>query len=127
MWPKLLFQIGELLPHIRLLVPLAQKYFDKGGDASVLTGISESIQTDLGQVKSGHDSLARQVEEQNALLGSVSDDIRRLGESVAILDTRAAQVEARVKSTTETIKVLFGVTLLLLVVAVGLLVFLAVR
>jgi|GEM_PF-2117109 len=127
MWPKLLLQIGELLPHIRLLVPLAQKYFDKGGDASALTGISESIQTDLGQVKSGHASLARQVEEQNVLLGSVSDDIRRLGESVAILDTRVVEMDVRIRSTAVIIKVLLGASLALLVSVVGLLIFLVMK
>jgi len=127
MWPKLLLQVGELLPHIRHLVPLAQKYFDKGGDASVLTGISESIQSDLGQVKSGHASLARQVQEQNALLGSVGDDVRRLGESVATLDTRVTEIDARIRSAAVTMKTLLGVTLALLVIALGLLIFLVMK
>ncbi|ADV81727.1 hypothetical protein [Terriglobus saanensis] len=127
MWPKLLFQVGELLPHIRHLVPLAQKYFDKGGDAAVLTGISESIQSDLGQVKSGHASLARQVQEQNALLGSVGDDVRRLGESVAALDTRITEMDTRMNSAARTIKLLLVASLVSLIAAVGLLIFLAMR
>jgi hypothetical protein len=127
MWPKLLLQVGELLPHIRHLVPLAQKYFDKGGDAAVLTDISESIQGELGLVKSGHTSLSRQVQEQNALLGSVGDDVRRLGESVAALDTRVIEMEARIKSTAVTVKVLLSLALALLVSAVGLLIFLVMK
>jgi len=127
MWPKLLLQVGELLPHIRLLVPVAQKYFAKGGDASVLTGISESIQTDLGQVRSGHASLARQVDEQNALLGSVGDDVRRLAESVATLDTRVMEMDARIRSTAVIIKMMLGASLALLVSVVGLLVFLVMK
>jgi len=122
MWPKLLIQLAELLPHARHLIPLAQRYLEKGGDAPVLNSLAESVKTDLGRMSSAHASLVRQVQEQNAQLSQISDDVRRLRESVVAVDTRLNEVAEQARKTATLHFVVLGIVLVVAGVLVTLLV-----
>ena len=84
MWPKLLAQLFELLPHITRLVPMADKYFssrtasEKATEAA-MAAMAEGVRGDLGQVAKAHAGLYQQLQEQSAQIGEVSAEVKRMG------------------------------------------------
>ena len=71
MWPKLLMQLFELLPHISRLVPMADKYFSQKAAAekaneAALAAMAEGVRGDLGQVTKAHAGLYRQLQDLSA-------------------------------------------------------------
>src|ERR1700750_87729 len=81
MWPKILMQLVELLPHVSRLAPLADRYFDskatnERANEAALAAMAEGVQADLGQVAQAHLGLYRQLQEQSAQIATVGDDVR---------------------------------------------------
>ena len=81
MWPKLIAQLFELLPHITRLVPMADKFFasksanDKANQAALIA-MSEGVRGDLGQITQAHSGLYRQLQDQSAQLTKVDEHVR---------------------------------------------------
>ena len=81
MWPKLVAQLFELLPHITRLVPMADKFFasksanDKANQAA-LNAMSEGVRGDLGQITQAHAGLYRQLQDQSAQLTKLDEQVR---------------------------------------------------
>jgi hypothetical protein len=123
MWPKLLAQLFELLPHITRLVPMADKYFssrtasEKATEAA-MAAIAEGVRGDLGQVTKAHAGLYQKLQEQGAQLGEVSADVKRMGaalERVTALELQVVALGRWVKLGISLIVVLLVAVIVLLV------------
>ena len=120
MWPKVLMQLFELLPHISRLVPMTDKYFnskyanEKATEAAMLA-MAEGVRGDLGQVTQAHAGLYRQLQEQSAQITAVAEAVQQTRQTT---DQQAARVEAlelQMKSLARWTKA--GVSLLILLLA----------
>lgn len=99
MWPKLLAQLFELLPHITRLVPMADKYFssrtasEKATEAAMVA-MAEGVRGDLGQVTKAHAGLYQKLQEQSTQLGEVSAEVKRMGAAIERVTALELQVVA---------------------------------
>jgi hypothetical protein len=127
MWPKVIAQLFELLPHITRLVPMADKFLsskaaaEKANEAA-FTAMAEGVRGDLGQVTKAHVGLYRQLQEQSAQITEVSEEVKLTRTSVEQHANRMESVERQVASLGIWIKsgislmvVLAGVVIYLLV------------
>jgi hypothetical protein len=121
MWPKVIAQLFELLPHVSRLIPMADKYFstktasEKATEAA-MAAMAEGVRGDLGQVTRAHAGLYRQLQDQSAQLAEVSEDMKRARLAVEQHDHRLEAMELRVASLGLWIKA--GLSLLVVLVAV---------
>jgi len=97
MWPRVIAQLAELLPHLARVLPMADKYFsskskaDKATEAA-MTAMAEGVRGDLGQVTKAHAGLYRQLEEQKAQIAEVGDEVKRLAVAVERVTTLESQM-----------------------------------
>jgi hypothetical protein len=123
MWPKVLAQLFELLPHVTRLVPMADKYFstktasEKATEAAMVA-MAEGVRGDLGQVSKAHAGLYQQLIEQKAQIAEVADEVRRMGTSV----DRVTALESQVAALGWWVKMGISLIVILLVAVVVLLV-----
>lgn len=121
MWPKVIAQLFELLPHITRLVPMADKYFssksasEKATEAA-MAAMAEGVRGDLGQVANAHAGLYRQLQDQSAQIAEVAEEVKRARLSVEQHEHRMLTLEANVTSLGWWVKA--GVSLLVVLVAV---------
>lgn len=126
MWPKVLMQLFELLPHVTRLVPMADKYFsqrsatEKANEAALMA-MAEGVRGDLGQVTKAHAGLYRQLQEQGAQIADLSEEVRRTRTSIEQHDHRMEALDAKLASLGVWIKGGVSVIVLLLIVAIWLL------
>ncbi|HMG02581.1 MAG TPA: hypothetical protein VK596_05575 [Edaphobacter sp.] len=126
MWPRVLMQLVELLPHAARLIPMADRYFssknaNEQANVAALAAMSEGVQADLGQVTKAHAGLYRQLQEQSAQIASVGDDVRHLRGSLDQSDHRIKALEERVGTLNLWIRLGVSVITVLLIVILGLL------
>jgi hypothetical protein len=127
MWPKLIAQLFELLPHITRIVPMADKYFssrtasEKATEAA-MAAMAEGVRGDLGQVTKAHAGLYRQLQDQSAQIAQVAEEVKLARAAMERDDNRMATLESKVAGLGLWVK--GGVSLLavLLVVVIVLLV-----
>jgi hypothetical protein len=99
MWPKVLAQLFELLPHITRLVPMADRYFstktasEKATEAAMVA-MAEGVRGDLGQVTKAHAGLYQQLQEQSVQLAEISSEVKRIVPAVERVTALEAQVAA---------------------------------
>jgi hypothetical protein len=121
MWPKVIAQLFELLPHVARLVPMADKYLssktssEKATEAAMVA-MADGVRGDLGQVTKAHAGLYRQLQEQSAQIAEVADEVKQTRLSVGQHDQRMETLELRVTSLGLWVKA--GVSLLVVLVAV---------
>lgn len=121
MWPKLLAQLFELLPHVSRLIPMADRFFasraatDRATEAAMVA-MAEGVRVDLGQVTKAHAGLYRQLQEQGAQLDEVRDDLKRVRTALEQRENRTATLEAQVASLGWWVKL--GVSLVVVLLAV---------
>jgi chromosome segregation ATPase len=126
MWPKVLMQLFELLPHAARLIPIADRYFaskaanDRANEAA-LAAMAEGVQADLGQVTKAHAGLYRQLQEQSAQITMVGDDVRSLRSSLEQSERRVVALEQKLSSVTLWIRIGVSLSTILLLTIVGLL------
>jgi len=124
MWPKLIAQLFELLPHITRIVPMADKYFssrtasEKATEAA-MAAMAEGVRGDLGQVTKAHAGLYRQLQDQSAQIAQVSEEVKLAREAVenrmATLESKVARLGLWVKAGISLLAVLLVVVIVLLV------------
>jgi chromosome segregation ATPase len=120
MWPKVIAQLFELLPHITRLVPMADKYLssktssEKANEAA-MAAMAEGVRGDLGQVTKAHAGLYRQLQDQSAQIAEVSEEVKRARLSIEQHEHRMLTLEANVTSVGWWVKA--GVSLLVVLVA----------
>jgi chromosome segregation ATPase len=127
MWPKVIAQLFELLPHITRLVPLADRYFssktasEKATEAA-MAAMAEDVRGDLGQVTKAHAGLYRQLQDQSAQIAEVSEEVKRARLSMEQHEHRMLTLEANVASLGWWVKAGVSVLGVLVVVVIVLLV-----
>jgi chromosome segregation ATPase len=121
MWPKVIAQLFELLPHITRLVPMADKYLssktasEKANEAA-MAAMAEGVRGDLGQVTKAHAGLYRQLQDQSLQIAEVSEEIKRARLSIEQHEHRMLTLESNVTSLGWWVK--GGVSLLVVLVVV---------
>ena len=122
MWPKVIAQLFELLPHITRLVPMADKYLssktasEKANEAA-MAAMAEGVRGDLGQVTRAHAGLYRQLQDQSAQIAEVAEEVKRGRLAVEQHDHRMAALETNVASLGLWVKA--GVSLLIVLTALA--------
>lgn len=123
MWPRVLAQLFELLPHITRLVPMADKYFstktasEKATEAA-MTAMAEGVRGDLGQVAKAHAGLYQQLQEQKVQIAGISAEVSRIVPAVE----RVAALESQVTALGRWVKLGVSLIVILLVTVIVLLV-----
>ncbi|WP_348266961.1 hypothetical protein P8936_13685 [Edaphobacter paludis] len=123
MWPKVLAQLFELLPHVTRLVPMADKYFStktasEKTTQAAMAAMAEGIRGDLGQVTQAQAGLHQQLQEQSVQIAEVSADVKRMAtatERVTALESQVAALGWWVKIGVSLIVVLLVSVIVLLV------------
>jgi hypothetical protein len=126
MWPKVIAQLFELLPHITRLVPMADRYLsaktasEKATDAAMIA-MAEGVRGDLGQVTKAHAGLYRQLQEQSLQIDAVSEDVKRTrvaveqhGHRMEVLEQQVTSLGIWVKAGVSLLAVLLVVVIVLL-------------
>jgi len=127
MWPKVIAQLFELLPHITRLVPMADKYFssktatEKATEAAMIA-MADGVRGDLGQVTKAHAGLYRQLQEQSAQIAEVGEEVKKARLSLEQHENRMVALESSVSALEWWIKGGVSVLVVLAAVAIGLLV-----
>src|ERR1700733_1497661 len=127
MWPKVIAQLFELLPHITRLVPMADKYpssktaSEKATEAA-MAAMAEGVRGDLGQVTKAHAGLYRQLQDQSTQIAEVAEEVKRARLAVEQHEHRMVALETTVASLTWWIKGGISILVILAAVAIGLLV-----
>jgi hypothetical protein len=127
MWPKVLMQLFELLPHVTRLVPMADKYFstktasEKATEAA-MTAMAEGVRGDLGQVTKAHAGLYRQLQDQSAQIAEVAEEVKRTRLAIEQHERRMVALESSITSLEWWIKGGISLLIVLAAVAIGLLV-----
>ena len=105
MWPKVLAQLIELLPHASRLMPLAEKFFQNRGD--VTAALDEEsrqsladLRAELGKGAAANESLYRQLNEQSAGIATALTETRAARSAVEAADRRIFALEKRVATLT---------------------------
>jgi hypothetical protein len=128
MWPKVIAQLFELLPHVSRLVPMADKYFsskaasEKANEAA-LVAMAEGVRGDLGQVTKAHAGLYRQLQDQSAQISELHEEVKRARLALEQHDHRLEAQELRLRSIGVWVKVTAGVV----IVSMGAVIFLLLR
>jgi hypothetical protein len=123
MWPKVLMQLVELLPHATRLIPVADRYFaskqagDKATEAAMMA-MAEGVQADLGQVTKAHAGLYRKLQEQEAQLAEMRDEVRQ---TRTALEHRVEALEQRLAAASLWIRIGMSASVVMLIVILGLL------
>jgi hypothetical protein len=126
MWPKLLMQLFELLPHISRLVPMADKYFSQKAAAekaneAALAAMAEGVRGDLGQVTKAHAGLYRQLQDLSAQVTVVGETAEAARVAAAKQDSRVEELERQVAVVGVWVKIGVSVMVVLLGVVIWLL------
>jgi DICT domain-containing protein len=127
MWPKVIAQLFELLPHITRLVPMADRYFssktasEKATEAA-MAAMAEDVREDLVQVTKAHAGLYRQLQDQSAQIAEVSEEVKRARLSMEQHEHRMLTIQANVTSLEWWVKAGVSVLVVLVVAVIVLLV-----
>ncbi len=123
MWPKVLMQLVELLPHATRLIPVADRYFaskqaGERANEAALMAMAEGVQADLGQVTKAHAGLYRKLQEQEAQLAEMRDEVRQ---TRTAMERRVEALEQRLASASLWIRIGMSASVVMLIVILGLL------
>jgi|ERR1700721_2013424 chromosome segregation ATPase len=127
MWPKVIAQLFELLPHISRLLPMADKYLtsktaaEKANEAA-MTAMAEGVRGDLGQVTKAHLGLYRQLQDQSAQIAKVSEDVTAARLAMEQRANRIEDLELKLSSLGLWVKIGVSLLVILAVVAIILLI-----
>jgi predicted PurR-regulated permease PerM len=106
MWPRLLSQLFELLPHVTRLVPLAEGYFalrsaSERAQEAALAALAETMRSDLAGLTQSQTGLAAQlqarIEAQAGQLARLSEDLDRNRRELAAQTTQLETVTRQLK------------------------------
>jgi hypothetical protein len=103
MWPKLIAQLFELLPHISRLVPMADRYFSTRNSSerateAAMVAMAEGVRGDLGQVTKAHAGLYRLLQEQGVEVAQISEEVKRARLAIEQHDHRLVAMESQIAS-----------------------------
>jgi chromosome segregation ATPase len=95
MWPRLLAQLVELLPHATRLLPLADNYLavrregsqTQAAQSAAMNELAESLRTDASRIAASYNSLTRQIAEQKTQINALQDAIE-VAQTQSVTQTR---------------------------------------
>ena len=122
MWPKVLAQLIELLPHVSRLLPMADKFLssktasEKANEAA-LSAMAEGVRGDLGQVTKAHAGLYRQLQDQSAQIAEVGEEVKRARLSLEQHDQKIESLQLKLSSIIRWIKL--GISLLVVLASIA--------
>jgi hypothetical protein len=127
MWPKVIAQLFELLPHISRLLPMADKYLNSKAAAekaneAAMVAMAEGVRGDLGQVTKAHLGLYRQLQDQSAQITTLSEDVTATRLSTEQQASKIESLELKLSSLGLWVKVGVSLLVILAVVAIILLI-----
>jgi chromosome segregation ATPase len=127
MWPKVIAQLFELLPHISRLLPMADKYFNSKAAAekaneAAMAAMAEGVRGDLGQVTKAHVGLYRQLQEQSAQITELSQAVKANRGAIEQQASRVESLELKLTSLGWWVKIGVSLLIVLALVIIGLLV-----
>jgi chromosome segregation ATPase len=130
MWPKVIAQLFELLPHISRLLPMADKYLNSKAAAekaneAAMVAMAEGVRGDLGQVTKAHLGLYRQLQDQSAQITTLSEDVTAARLSTEQQASKIESLESKLSSLGLWIKVGVSLLVILTIVVIVLLIQLA--
>jgi chromosome segregation ATPase len=98
MWPRLLAQMFELLPHVTRLVPLADRYFTSRSAAERAheDGLN-SLRTELAGLTSSHASLSAELAAQSQKLDHLTAQADRNRADLAFHATQLQAITQQLK------------------------------
>lgn len=119
-------QLVELLPHVTRLVPMADRYFaskqaGERANEAALVAMAEGVQADLGQVTKAHAGLYRKMQEQDALLAEMREEVRHTRAALEQYGHRVGVLEEMLATANRWIRVGVSVSTVLLILILGLL------
>jgi chromosome segregation ATPase len=127
MWPKVIAQLFELLPHVSRLVPMADRFLsskaaaEKANEAAMVA-MAEGVRGDLGQVTKAHAGLYRQLQEQSAQIAEVAEEVKQArvameqhAQQMETLKLQIASLGWWVKAGVSLLVVLVAIVIILLV------------
>ena len=140
MWPKLLMQLVEFLPHATRLLPVADRFLATSGapahevngeilkangraleaNAAALQGISDGVQASLGKVARAHIEMAAKLDEFAGHIGEIGTEAKRARRAAELAQTRVDALEKQMGGQRTMLVALLAISAVLLVV-VGLL------
>jgi hypothetical protein len=126
MWPKVLMQLFELLPHVTRLVPVADRYFsakaaNESANEAAFAAMAEGVRGDLGQVTAAHAGLYRKLQDQGNQIADLTEDVRIARASAEESERRVAALADKVDSIGLWLKVSVSLVAILLVLVIVLL------
>lgn len=119
MWPKVLMQLFELLPHVSRLLPMADRYLaaktsNESANEAALAAMAEGVRGDLGQVTKAHAGLYRQLQDQGNQIAELAEDVRASRSLSEQSERRITSLDSKVDSLEIWVKA--GVVLLVLLI-----------
>jgi hypothetical protein len=95
MWPKVMAQLLELLPHATRLLPMADRFFQakSQGDEATLKAI-EGLRADVGQTTAAHAGLYRQMNELGEKVEAAAAEARAARTAAVAAEAKLEKVEA---------------------------------
>ena len=128
MWPRLIAQLLELLPHVSRLVPVADKYFStksasERAQEAALAALAENLRTGVAGLGGTQAGLQDQLKAQAAELLLVRESLKAAQTSLAVQDNRLEAIERGVR----TIRSWVAGGVILMVTMLGALIIIAMR
>jgi chromosome segregation ATPase len=80
MWPRLIAQLVDLLPHATRLLPLADNYFStrresERAQAAAMEGLGNGLRDEMGSITASNSALARQLAEQKQQIAVLQESL----------------------------------------------------
>jgi septal ring factor EnvC (AmiA/AmiB activator) len=123
MWPRLIAQLVELLPHATRLLPMADNYLASRRETDraqtqALTAMGEGLRGEINDIAVSHSALSRQLAEQKQQIEALKDAVEA-GQTQNITQTKQLEwITTDVNTLRVWVK--FGtVIIILLLIALG--------
>jgi chromosome segregation ATPase len=80
MWPRLIAQLVDLLPHATRLLPLADNYFSTRREsdraqAAAMAALGDGLRDEMGKLAAANSGLTRQLGEQKQQIASLQESL----------------------------------------------------
>lgn len=94
MWPKVLAQLFELLPHISRVVPLADRYLStRSSTDTAITTMATDVRSDLGRVAKAHMDLAERLDQFAGHVDGIAAEARQTRAAAQNVEVRITALE----------------------------------
>ncbi|MFC6646735.1 hypothetical protein ACFQBQ_14300 [Granulicella cerasi] len=123
MWPKLIPQLLELLPHVSRLVPMADRFLQsRSGNDEETRNSLDALRVEVSKTLHAHESVYRQMNEQSERIDLAVSEVRTARVALVATEERIAGLENKVASLRVLVAMSFAMTVVLVVMMIVLLV-----